>query len=374
MVDVSLRRSSPRHSGHAGPGAPARARRGRALCRPSIVACTDAQVWCALLWDTRGPRKHRAVHRCGLPGGARARSTAGTEAANRVAVPSKLNPPYGVRRKNSIPTLLASAVVLSTLPALALADDTPAATAAPAAAAPAAAPADPLTFNIGVFSDYRYRGISQTRKNPALQGGADYAAASGAYVGTWLSNINWIKDAGTIAGVDAGKTPAEWDLYGGFRGDVIKDQLTFDVGGLYYEYVGNKYGNIPGGANASTFEIYGQLTAGIFTAKYSDSLTNLFGNSNSKNSGYLDLTANIDLGNGMTLTPELAHQSITHYSSLSYTMYSLTFAKDFGNGIVLSAQAQGTDAKKINGVPVYASPAGKNLADATLVVGVKYTF
>ncbi|MDE2160092.1 MAG: TorF family putative porin [Burkholderiales bacterium] len=276
--------------------------------------------------------------------------------------------------KNSIPTLLASAVVLSTLPALALADDTPAATAAPAAAAPAAAPADPLTFNIGVFSDYRYRGISQTRKNPALQGGADYAAASGAYVGTWLSNINWIKDAGTIAGVDAGKTPAEWDLYGGFRGDVIKDQLTFDVGGLYYEYVGNKYGNIPGGANASTFEIYGQLTAGIFTAKYSDSLTNLFGNSNSKNSGYLDLTANIDLGNGMTLTPELAHQSITHYSSLSYTMYSLTFAKDFGNGIVLSAQAQGTDAKKINGVPVYASPAGKNLADATLVVGVKYTF
>ncbi|WP_369294187.1 TorF family putative porin, partial [Klebsiella pneumoniae] len=33
------------------------------------------------------------------------------------------------------------------------------------------APADPLSFNIGVFSEYRYRGISQSRLKPALQGG-----------------------------------------------------------------------------------------------------------------------------------------------------------------------------------------------------------
>ena len=43
--------------------------------------------------------------------------------------------------------------------------------------------ASPLTFNIGVVSDYRYRGISQTRLKPAVQGGADYAASNGLYVG-----------------------------------------------------------------------------------------------------------------------------------------------------------------------------------------------
>ncbi|MDE1948021.1 MAG: TorF family putative porin, partial [Burkholderiales bacterium] len=217
-------------------------------------------------------------------------------------------------------------------------------------------------------------GISQSRLNPALQGGIDYTGASGAYLGTWLSTISWIKDGGTIAGVDSGKTPAEWDLYGGLRGNLTKD-LSYDVGGLYYLYVGNKFGNIgSAAANANTFEIYGALTYGIFTAKYSQSLTNLFGVADSKNSGYVDLTANIDLGNGVSLTPELAHQSVTHFSNGSYTLVSLTLGKDFGNGFSISAQAISTDAKKIGGVPVYMSPAGKNLAASTLVVGAKYTF
>ena len=48
-----------------------------------------------------------------------------------------------------------------------------------AADEPVPAPADPLSFNIGVFSEYRYRGISQSRLKPALQGGIDYADPSG---------------------------------------------------------------------------------------------------------------------------------------------------------------------------------------------------
>ena len=66
----------------------------------------------------------------------------------------------------------------------------------PAFADDPAPAADPLSFNIGAVSDYRYRGISQTRLKPALQGGIDYAAANGFYVGTWASTIKWIKDAG----------------------------------------------------------------------------------------------------------------------------------------------------------------------------------
>ena len=69
--------------------------------------------------------------------------------------------------------------------------------AMPAMAQQAAAEAvAPLSFNLSLTSDYRYRGISQSRVKPALQGGADYAFANGFYIGSWASTINWIKDAG----------------------------------------------------------------------------------------------------------------------------------------------------------------------------------
>ncbi|MGB2883930.1 MAG: TorF family putative porin, partial [Rhodoferax sp.] len=61
-------------------------------------------------------------------------------------------------------------------------------------AAPAAEPQSTLSFNVGVVSDYRFRSVAQTSFKPALQLGADYAHKSGAYVGIWGSNINWIKD------------------------------------------------------------------------------------------------------------------------------------------------------------------------------------
>ena len=49
------------------------------------------------------------------------------------------------------------------------------------------APASPhtVTANLGVVTDYRFRGVSQTHENPAIQGGVDYAHASGLYLGAW---------------------------------------------------------------------------------------------------------------------------------------------------------------------------------------------
>ena len=221
---------------------------------------------------------------------------------------------------------------------------------------------DPLSFNIGAVSEYRYRGISQTRLKPALQGGIDYADPSGFYIGTWASTIKWIKDAG-------GDAQVEIDLYGGYKTEIAKG-LTLDVGGLYYLYPSNNLKNVTGFANANTFEVYGALTFGPVTAKYSHSTTNLFGNVNSKNSSYFDVTANFDLGDGMTLSPHVGHQTVKHTSVASYTDYSLTLAKDF-SGLVLSGAIVGTDADKT----FYASPAnGKFLGKTTLVVGLKKTF
>ena len=219
------------------------------------------------------------------------------------------------------------------------------------------APADPLSFNIGAVSEYRYRGISQSRLKPALQGGIDYAYSSGFYIGTWASTIKWVKDAG-------GDGSVEIDVYGGYKTEIAPG-LTADVGVLQYYYPSNKLST-----SANTFEVYGALSYGPVTAKYSHGTTNLFGVPDSKNSGYLDVSANFDIGDGMTLTPHVGHQTVKHTSVASYTDYSLTLAKDI-SGVVVSAAIVGTDADK----GFYASPAnGKFMGKTTLVVGLKKTF
>ena len=44
--------------------------------------------------------------------------------------------------------------------------------------------------NVGLTSDYRFRGISQTMNSQALQGGIDYADKSGFYAGNWNSTVS----------------------------------------------------------------------------------------------------------------------------------------------------------------------------------------
>ena len=236
--------------------------------------------------------------------------------------------------------------------------------------------ASPLSFNIGVFTDYRYRGISQTRLQPALQLGADYAFASGFYVGTWMSTIKWIEDAGKAAGISTGSTTVEWDLYAGYKGEIAKD-FSYDVGALAYYYPGNKYNRLPGARNAHTGELYGALTFGpAATVKYSHSVTTLFGFGDSKNSGYIEAAATFDLGNGFGVTPHVGYQKVrgTGNNDFSYTDYAVTGTKDI-QGFVFSVAAVGTSTKSINGVKAYASPVnGKDLGRAGVVLGVKKTF
>ena len=75
------------------------------------------------------------------------------------------------------------------------------------------APASPhhFTSNVGVYSQYVFRGLTQTKEKPALQGGFDYSNDNGFYVGTWLSNISWFSDT------NGGTSSLEWDGYGGFK-------------------------------------------------------------------------------------------------------------------------------------------------------------
>ncbi len=255
---------------------------------------------------------------------------------------------------------------LSTLIALALVSGSALAqTAAPAAAEPAST----LAYNVGVVSEYRYRGIAQSHFKPALQGGVDYADKSGFYAGAWASTIRWISDNQTADGQGA-DGPLEVDLYGGYKWSM--GDVAFDAGYLRYEYVRNKLSSVPNYGNANTDEIYGAVTYGPFTLKYSYALSNLFGNLNTKGSHYTDLSATFDLGNGLTLTPHAGYQYTKNLPQMSYADYSLTLTKDLGNGLSASLAAINTDAK-VEGYYIPLEPT-KNTGKSSVVVGLKYTF
>jgi len=218
-----------------------------------------------------------------------------------------------------------------------------------------------LSYNVGVTSDYRFRGISQTTFDPALQAGVDFAHKSGVYLGVWGSNVSWIKD---FAGAKDGNL--EIDLYGGYKGAITND-LGFDVGVITYQYPSN---NAP--VNANTTEVYGALTYTIVTAKFSQSTGNFVANANSSGSQYFEVAANFDLGSGFSLTPHVGRQTIPNQTNNAgdYTDYSLTLAKDFGNGLTASIAAIGTNAKDA----FYKVGRFDNLGKDAVVVGLKYSF
>ena len=212
-----------------------------------------------------------------------------------------------------------------------------------------------LSYNVGAVTDYRYRGISQSRLKPALQGGIDLAHKSGFYLGTWASTIKWVKDAG-------GDAPVEIDLYGGYKATV--GPVGLDVGALRYYYPNSSLAVSP-----NTTEVYAAGTWGPATLKYSHAVTNLFGFFDSKNSYYLDLSATFDTGLwGLTVTPHVGYQKVKNSAPFSYTDWSVALGKDFGNGLTGSLAYVDTDNNN------YLAPNGKNLGKAGLVLGVKYAF
>jgi len=242
---------------------------------------------------------------------------------------------------------------------LALAGSAFAQTAAPA-------PDYTLSYNVGATTDYRYRGISQTGKKPALNGGIDYAHKSGFYLGTWASTITWLKDS--TANPNTTKGPIEIDVYGGYKG-ALSESVGYDVGGLYYWYAGNNMKDTAGNVSPNTFELYGALTFGIVTAKYSHATTNLFGTANSKNSGYLDLSANFDLGSGWSIVPHVGAQKVKNGNS--YTDYSVAVNKDI-DGLVVSLAVVGTSG--LGGPYTLVGSGTRDLAKDGLVLSVKKSF
>ena len=226
--------------------------------------------------------------------------------------------------------------------------------AAQAAAPAAAAPASPHTFtgNIGLVSEYRFRGISQTFKKPAIQGGVDYSHESGFYAGNWNSNVN------EGAGYPAGNI--EMDFYGGWKktwGD-----WGLDLGAIYYYYPGTdanraagtlftnpKNGKVHTGAVHNT-ELYIAGSWKWLSLKYSNAISDYFSLPDTKNSSYLDLSGTYDLGNGWGVAGHVGSFRLKNWSTGArgtngnYTDWKLGVTKDF-SGWVVGASYIDTNAK-----------------------------
>lgn len=255
-------------------------------------------------------------------------------------------------KSTNLTLIAALTIAFATMSASAQAQDAQPAPAAPAAAEPA--PDHQISYNVAVASDYRYRGISQTRLNPALQGGVDYVNnPTGLYVGTWASTIKWVKDGG-------GDADMEIDVYGGKRGE-IAPSVTYDVGGLYYYYPSNKLAT-----SANTFELYAQIGVGPFSVKYSRSTTNLFGTADSKDSGYVDAQLNSEIYDGYILNLHLGRQTVKNNSAFSYNDYKIGLTKDFGV-VTVAVAAFSTDTDAYVG-------RGKNLGKTGAVLTISKTF
>jgi uncharacterized protein (TIGR02001 family) len=268
-------------------------------------------------------------------------------------------------------------IILSVAVLAALATSAYAQTAAPAAPAEAASP-HTFTGNVAVVSDYRFRGITQTFRQPAIQGGFDYAHSSGFYLGNWNSSVS----STTIANGSG----LEMDLYGGYKFEPVKD-VMLDVGFLYYYYPSASVGTT--GVKYNNGEIYFGAGYKWFSAKYSYGTTDFFGlngataaayantalvaNGGSRGSQYLDLNANFEVAEKTTLGFHVGRQTVKNYSPLNYTDYKVSIAKEFPFGTV-SLAAITTNANKAYYRVTNGAGEAKDTGTATAVLSFSKTF
>lgn len=222
-----------------------------------------------------------------------------------------------------------------------------------AAPAEQAAVAYALMSNISLVSDYRFRGVSQTYRQPAIQGRFDYTHASGLYVGIWNSSVssNSYNNGASL----------EIDLYGGYRFAITRD-MTGDVGALRYFSPRarlNSASGVPTNGKYNTTEIYFALTQGNFNGKLSYAVSDYFGlneattgfayfnalpdRGNSSGTTYLDLNYGVDMGNQVMLGLHAGHISVRRYTELSHTDSKLSVGKELA-GVMFNVALVGTNA------------------------------
>ncbi|EIJ35190.1 TorF family putative porin [Thiothrix nivea] len=163
--------------------------------------------------------------------------------------------------------------------------------------------------NIGVTSNYIWRGVEQNNGQAAVSGGLDFEAPNGGYVGTWASPV-------------AGGDDYELDLYGGYAGENASG-LGYDVGVITYMYP-------KGGTNEHFDEVYGSLNYGAinggvaYTFGSDDDTTPEF----SKGDIYYHVGASKEIKGGLELGGTVGHYDFDDAAGEDYTHYQVSLSKD----------------------------------------------
>ncbi len=234
-----------------------------------------------------------------------------------------------------------------------------------------------LSANLGVVSDYVFRGVSQSSGDPAVQGGADYRHASGFYAGTWASNVSWPTDFGLYS-----NGRAEWDFYGGFKQALRGSTgLTYELGTRYYYFPGSRN---KGAFDLNTWEVHAGLGWKWASAKWSYTVSDdSFGvrprGDKSRGTWYLDVSAAYPIAD--TRLSVIAHYGYLRVSNdgsgpfkASYGDWKLGIAYQLPDGwmkgLEIGAYYAGNNAERA----FYTDLAGYNTARGRSVAYVRKTF
>lgn len=226
------------------------------------------------------------------------------------------------------------------------------------------APAGTWVGNAGAVSDYLFRGLSQTNRQPAVQAGLEYDHAGGWYAGGWGSNVSWLSDASTTAAPIS--SSVELDLYTGCRGS-FGGGWSWDAGLYRYQYPGS----YPRGfTRPHTTEGYAALAWKSVSLKYSYAFTNLFGYAGSRHSSYVDLSWNQEFAPGWLLNAHAGHQHVANVPGASYSDWKLGVTRNFAGQWSVALAYGDTDARRA----AYTNAEGHYLGRATAVLGVTRSF
>ncbi|HLD14712.1 MAG TPA: TorF family putative porin [Burkholderiales bacterium] len=249
-----------------------------------------------------------------------------------------------------------------------------------------AADASPHTFttNAAFASDYIFRGLTQTFGKPAVQAGMDYSHAGGLYAGIWGSNISSHQYAGGSM---------EFDYYFGYNGKLVGD-WGWTAGFYGYKYPGATYNDTtsPVAESYDTEEVNVGVSWKWVSLKLSNTLSDFFGantktgyTSGSKNSTYLDLTANVPLPNDFTLLLHVGDQDVKTSLSTAlasgatnpdYTDYKIGISKAFKDGWTMGlAYTKASNTGYYNNTAsVTTSGKQADLGDGTAVFSISRVF
>ena len=173
-----------------------------------------------------------------------------------------------------------------------------------------------LSANAGIFSNYIWRGVTQTNDAAAGQGGIDWGNDSGLYVGTWVSNVDYSGDDGTGFAADNGY---EMDVYAGLAGEAGK--VGYDLGVITYQYPVTPGSNFTEIYASGTFNI---VTLGLaYTVDKASAITSTAGDDDLYIHGSLDFPVRKS-----DVSVYAGSYSIDADSSADYIHYGASIGKD----------------------------------------------